>query len=125
MTLREAYKKLPTFRELVDSDKYFLEIVSLASKIEFLPRQPGMHPAGIVLNKGALEEVVPVTSDFDGHLTTQYEAEYLEKQGFLKMDVLSLSTLSTIDFCTKLINKNHNLNLDMYHIPYEDENTAL
>ena len=122
MTLREAYKKLPTFRELVDSDKYFLEIVSLASKIEFLPRQPGMHPAGIILNRGNLIDVVPVTSDFDNHHTTQYEAEYLEKQGFLKMDILSLTNLTTIDYCINLINQNHNLNLDMYHIPYEDEN---
>ena len=122
MTLREAYKKLPTFRNLVDSDKYFLEIVSLASKIEFLPRQAGIHAAGIVLNNKPLEEVVPVTSDFDNHHTTQYEAEYLENQGFLKMDILSLTNLTTIDYCIKLINKNHNLNLDMYHLPYDDQN---
>ena len=122
MTLREAYKKLPTFRNLVDSDKYFLEIVSLASKIEFLPRQSGLHAAGIVLNNGPLDEVVPVTSDFEDHHTTQYEAEYLEEQGFLKMDILSLTNLTTIDYCIKLVNKNHNLNLDMYHLPYEDEN---
>ena len=113
MTLREAYKKLPTFRNLVDSDKYFLEIVSLASKIEFLPRQSGLHAAGIVLNNGPLDEVVPVTSDFEDHHTTQYEAEYLEEQGFLKMDILSLTNLTTIDYCIKLVNKNHNLNLDM------------
>ena len=122
MTLREAYKKLPTFRNLVDSDKYFLEIVSLASKIEFLPRQTGMHAAGIILNNGPLEEVVPVTSDFEDRHTTQYEAEYLEEQGFLKMDILSLTNLTTIDYCVKLVNQNHNLNLDMYHLPYEDEN---
>ena len=31
-TLREAYKTLPEFKSLVDSDPYFLQIVSLASK---------------------------------------------------------------------------------------------
>ena len=122
VTLREAYKTLPAFKSLVDSDKYFLEIVSLASKIEGLPRQQGLHAAGIILNNLPLEDSLPVVIDFEGHYTSQYEKDYLEAQGFLKMDFLSLRNLTIIDYCLKLINKRHNLNLDFYHLNYEDEN---
>ena len=121
-TLREAYKKLETFRNLVDSDKYFLEIVSLASKIENLPRQAGMHAAGIILNNEPIENVLPVTVDLSNHLISQYEKDYLENQGFLKMDFLSLRNLTTIDICLKLIQRDKNVELDFYHIPYEDPN---
>ena len=59
--LRDSYKKLPDFRKLVDSDKYYLEIVSLASKIEGLPRQSGLHAAGVVIDDKPLTDTIPVT----------------------------------------------------------------
>ena len=121
MTLREAYRKLETFRNLVDSDKYFLDIVALASKIENLPRQAGLHAAGVVLNEESLEKNLPVTIDMDGHYTSQYEKDYLEEQGFLKMDFLSLRNLTTIDTCLKLIKQNKNIDISFYDIPYKDK----
>ncbi len=121
VNLREAYKTVPQFKTLVDSDKYFLEIVSLASKIEGLPRQAGTHAAGIVLNQDSLTDVIPVTIDYENHYTVQYEKDYLEPQGILKMDFLAIRTLSIIEYCIELVNQNHNLNLDFYHLPYLDK----
>lgn len=121
VTLREAYKKIPVFKNLIDSDKYFLEIVSLASKIEGLPRQAGLHAAGIILNNNSLEEGLPVTVDLDGHYTSQYEKDYIEEQGFLKMDFLSLRNLSTIDYCLDLIYQNKGKKISFYDIPYKDK----
>ena len=121
ITLREAYKKLPTFKNLVDSDKYFLEIVSLASKIEGLPRQAGLHAAGVILNDTPIEEVLPVTFDFDDNITSQYEKDYLEAQGFLKMDFLSLRNLTTIDYCLRLIKANTGRDISFYDIPHDQK----
>lgn len=121
VNLREAYKTVPQFKTLVDSDKYFLEIVSLASKIEGLPRQAGTHAAGIVLNQDSLTDVIPVTIDYEDHYTVQYEKDYLEPQGILKMDFLAIRTLSIIEYCLELVNQNHHLNLDFYHLPYLDK----
>ncbi len=122
-SLREAYKHLPEFKKLVDSDAYFLQIVSLASKIEGLIRQSGLHAAGIILNNDSLESSLPVLTDFSGHYISQYEMGYLEEQGFLKMDFLGLRNLTTIDYCVDLIKKNHpDVNIDTLHIPYRDEN---
>ena len=122
VTLREAYKKLPEFKELVDSDDYFLQIVSLASKIEGLIRQSSLHAAGIILNNSPLENALPVLTDFSGHYISQYEMGDLEEQGFLKMDFLGLRNLTTIARCVDLINAHYpNAKLDMQHLPYDDE----
>ncbi len=122
--LRQSYKNLEAFRSLVDSDPYFLEIVSLASKIEGLPRQSSIHAAGVILNDNPIEDNMPVTLDLSDNLLTQYEMNYLEEQGFLKMDFLGLNHLSVISSCVDLINKNHpNAKLDKFNLPYDDPKT--
>ena len=122
--LRQSYKNLETFRSLVDSDPYFLEIVSLASKIEGLQRQSSLHAAGVILNNTPIEENMPVTIDLNDNLITQYEMNYLEEQGFLKMDFLGLNHLTVISDCVDLINKNHpEVKMDRFNVPYDDPKT--
>lgn len=122
ITLRDAYRKLPDFKSLIDSDKYFLEIVSLASKIEGLPRQSGIHAAGVVLDERPLEESIPARLLFDDNYTSEYEMEYLEEQGLLKMDFLSLSNLTIIYNCVNLIKANHpDFKYEPNTIPYKEK----
>lgn len=121
LTLRQNYKQNRRFRELVDSDPYYLEIVSLAAKIEGLPRQAGLHAAGIVLNDAPLVEAIPVKESPEVGLVVDFEMTHLEEQGFLKMDLLGLRNLSIIDDCVAYIEKEHGIKLDPASIPYEDE----
>ena len=118
--LRASYKNLPEFKAVVDSDKYYLEIVSLASKIEGLPRQSGLHAAGVVIDDKPLTESIPVTIMSGDNYVSQYEMEYLEQQGLLKMDFLSLSNLTIIYNCVQMINARHkDANLKADKIPYD------
>ena len=118
-TLREFYKKNKIFRDLVNSDKYYLEIVSLASKIEGLPRQGSLHAVGIVLNAEPLEGVIPLSIAFDGGYVEQFEKDYIEEQGFLKMDILALRNLTIVEDCLALL-KDRGININRDDIPYED-----
>lgn len=120
LSLSESYKKIKEFRQLVDSDKYFLEIVSLAYKIEFLPRQNGMHASGYILNKDPLDNCLPIICDFNGNYISQYEFIYLEEQGFLKMDLLGIRNLSIISSTCDLINKNGKI-IDKFNVPYDEK----
>lgn len=120
LTLREIYKNSKDFRDLVNNDKYYLEIITLASKIEGLPRQTSLHAAGIVLNSNNLESVIPLTYEQDGSLIEQFEKDYIEEQGILKMDILAISNLTIIDECLyRLSLRGINLNRD--EIPYKDK----
>lgn len=122
LSLKDSYRQLPAFKSLIDSDKYYLEIISLASKIENLPRQTGMHAAGVVLNNNPIDEAMPVTIDFQGNYISQYEMNYLEEQGFLKMDLLGLRNLTTISNCVDLINAHHkDANLDKFNLPFDEK----
>lgn len=119
-SLRENYKHNKEFRDLVDSDPYYLEIVSLAAKVEGLPRQPGLHAAGIVLSQKPLEDVVPVAENSGVGMVAQYDMTHLEEQGVLKMDLLGIRHLTVIDHCLELVEKTQGVHLDYAKIPYDD-----
>ena len=103
-------------------DEHFNKIYNLAKKIEGLPRQQGLHPAGIILNNVPLKDCVPVHYGEDGRLVCQFEATYLEDLGFLKMDILGLRNLTIIEQIIKKI-KLKNPDFDISKISYNDEKT--
>ena len=119
-TLRENYKKNAKFRALVDSDPYYLEIVSLAAKIEGLPRQSGIHPAGMVLNDAPLLKAIPIHEDPTWGLVASFEMNYLEEQGFLKMDILGLRNLTLIDNCLDILHDKGIEEKKARFLPYRD-----
>ena len=119
LTLREIYKSNADFKKLVDDDKYYLEIVSLAHKIEGLPRQASLHAVGIVLNAEPLEKVIPLSPAFDGGYVEQFEKDHLEDQGFLKMDILALRNLTIVEDCLALL-RQKGININRDEIPYKD-----
>ncbi len=120
LSLREDYKTSKRFRELIDSDPYYLEIVALAAKIEGLPRQAGLHAAGIILNNEPLDKAMPTKDDPGVGFVGCLEKDYLEEQGFLKMDLLGLRNLSIIDRCLELL-ADRGVHLEMKDIPYDDK----
>ena len=121
LSLRDDYRKNPQFKALIDSDTYYLEIVSLAAKIEGLPRQAGLHAAGVVLNDEPLVDVLPVAENPGVGAVACLEKDYLEEQGFLKMDILGLRNLTIVDTCLALIEKDGGPHLTYNDIPYTDE----
>ena len=121
LSLRELYKQNKEFRLLVNEDKYYLEIVSLANRLEGLPRQSGMHAAGIVINNDPLCDAIPLTVDYNNENIVQFEKDYLEDQDFLKMDLLSLRNLTIVKDCLYRIKENYDIDLRFEDIPYEDK----
>ena len=121
LSLREAYKKIPAFKNLVDSDKYYLNIIKLASKIEGLPRQSSTHAAGVVLNDESLLDAIPVIIDNNNNYISQYEMNPLADQGFLKMDLLGLRNLTILEKCIEKVNNNHHTNYDLETLPFESD----
>jgi len=118
-TLSEAYNNFPNFKKEIDSDSTFKLVFKYAKLIEGLGRQRGLNAAGIVLNNTPLEGSIPLLDDETG-LITQYEKDYLEDEGFLKMDILGLINLSTIEHCCELIKENRNIEIDIKNIDLND-----
>ncbi len=118
-SLRESYKKVPAFRKLIDADKFNLEIIKHAVKLEGFPRQSGMHAAGLIIDGKPLPESLPTFKHNDTRIT-QYEMGFLEAQGFLKVDILGLSNLTFIDNIIKRVNDEEHKALDFYKLSFDD-----
>lgn len=117
-TLEDCEKDISTFKNLIQ-DKNNRFIFEKAKLIEGFPRQKGMHAAGVIINDKDLTNLIPLTFLDEDTYVTQYEKDYLEDQGFLKMDLLGLTALSTIQQTLDLINKLHNINIKFSDIPYD------
>ncbi|MBE6143696.1 MAG: DNA polymerase III subunit alpha [Erysipelotrichaceae bacterium] len=120
-SLEEARKNNPEFDKMCE-DEHFQKIYNLAKRIEGLPRQAGLHAAGIILNNEPLESCIPVSYGDDGKLICQFEAIYLEDLGFLKMDVLGLRNLTIIDNIVKRIQEKDPSFL-LENIPLDNQKT--
>jgi DNA polymerase-3 subunit alpha len=111
--LRKAYQKEAQIKELIDT----------AKKLEGLVRGSGVHASAVVIAPRPLIELVPLAKTKNEEIVTAYDMTAIEKMGLLKMDFLGLTTLTVIDDCLKLIERNRGEKLDIDAIPPQDEET--
>jgi len=123
MTLDKALEESPDLRKVYDADKTVRELIDTAKKLEGLVRGSGVHAAGVVIAPRSLTELVPVAKTKNDEIVTAYDMKAVEKMGLLKMDFLGLTTLTVIDDCQKLIERNRGQRIDIETIPLTDEDT--
>ena len=107
------------FKEFILSDEKYLDVFNIAKALEGLPRQTSLHAAGVVIANDKLENILPVIGD-DRNLIVQYDMNYIENLGLLKMDLLGLRNLTIIDDCLKEIKRIYDINIDLNSINYND-----
>src|SRR5574344_1898412 len=112
VTLKQAYEMFPNFKKEIDNDSTFKLVFDMALLVEGLGRQRGINAAGMVLNNIPLDGSIPLINDENG-LITHYDKDYLEDEGFLKMDILGLINLSTIEHCIDLIKEKKKEDVDI------------
>lgn len=81
------------------------KVLTIACKIQDIPRNISTHAAGIVITKFDLVNYTPLDEGLDEIYQTQYEAKDLEALGLLKMDLLGLKNLTNIAKTIELIRK--------------------
>jgi DNA polymerase-3 subunit alpha len=97
------------------------ELFDIANKLLNLPRQVGLHAAGVIITGTQTDDVIPTQGSTDGINSTQYSMEYLEPLGLIKMDILGLVNLTTINETLKLIKKNYSIDIDLSKIDLHDK----
>ena len=117
----ELYQETKVAKALQQYQKEYPDLFRIAIKLLNFPRQTGLHAAGVVLSSVNLTDIVPVQDSTDGLLCTQYSMEYLEPLGLIKMDILGLINLTTLNQVITAIEKNHGRRIDLYSIPLNDQ----
>ena len=123
MTIDKALEVSPDFKKIYDEDAMIREIIDEAHNIEGLKQNTGMHAAGVIISHYPLDEIVPVQKAKEGNVITEYPKEDCEKVGLLKMDFLGLKNLTIIVQTLEMIKARHGIDIDINHIPLDDELT--
>lgn len=109
-------------KHLQEASKMYKQLFSIAKKLINTPRNISTHAAGIILSKQKLSKVIPVQIGLNDRLLSQYSMEYLERFGLIKMDLLGLINLTTIDNVIKQIKRTQNKTIDLDKLNYNDKN---
>lgn len=113
--------EIKTNKNLIASINEYPQLFKLAFYLVGLPRQIGLHPAGVVLAQQSLTDLVPLCLSNDNIKIVQYSKEYLESIGLIKLDILGLSNLSIISDCCEKIRQNSNPNFNLSKINFNDQ----
>lgn len=111
---------IPDLVDLYQNDEMSRKILDMAMEIEGMPRQTGMHAAGVIICKDVISDHVPMAMTSDGIVTTQFNMIECEELGLLKMDFLGLRTLTDIDKAKKYVKQTKGIDLDFYKMGFDD-----
>ena len=124
----DRFAEAAEVRTLYAQDQEVRHVIDVAKGFFGKRRQDGIHAAAVVITNEPVLEYVPVQrkpspngSVDDAPIVTQYEAEFIEKLGLLKMDFLGLRNLAIIERSLDLIEKRIGERIDIDHVPLDDE----
>lgn len=124
MTLEKALAENPEFRTACETEPHAMRIMQYAPVLEGLPRNQGIHAAGVVIGERPLIDIIPLSRDkHKQEPVTQYEMGPIGEVGLLKMDFLGLKTLTIIQECVDLVQKAKGIEVDVRNLPLDDELT--
>ncbi|MGN1060126.1 MAG: DNA polymerase III subunit alpha, partial [Candidatus Coproplasma sp.] len=107
------------FCAMYEEDQTLKKVIDMALQLEGMPRQTGMHAAGVVICRKKIADNVPLSRNGDD-ITTQFVAKEIEALGMLKMDFLALVTLTDIKKCCDYIKEDTGFEVDFTKIGYTD-----
>ena len=129
VNLKNCYKYVPELKEMLNgTDKNVSTMLTYAEELEDTNRQIGIHACGVIIGADDLTNVAPVCTVRDKDtkedvVVTQYDGHVIETVGLIKMDFLGLKTLTLIKDALQNIKKTRGIDIDIDHIPIDDEET--
>ncbi len=118
--IQAAWQALPELRQL-DPEPY-RQLLRYCREVAGFPRFYGTHLGGLVISNEPLTTITPLQRSARGVITTQFDKEGVEDLGLVKLDLLSLKTMSAVEDATVNI-RQRDRNFDYEVIPLNDKET--
>jgi len=99
----EIVGRLPELRQTGIPWHKFEQLIQGCARVARLPRFIGTHLGGLVISRRPLLEVTPLQMAAKGCAVAQFDKEYVEDLGLVKLDLLSLRTLSAVDDAARML----------------------
>ena len=97
--IHEAYEVVPEFKTWCDNNE---EIYNIALKLRDLIKNKGVHPSGILLSYGELQDSCPIELSSDKNIVSGFDMEWVSLIN-VKLDCLGLRSVSVVDDVCKAI----------------------
>ncbi len=123
LSIAAAIEQIPELKVIYASRPDMRKLLDTAGDIEGLARNAGTHAAGVVISAGPLIDYAPLVKFGDGGVNTQYDMEWVEKIGLLKMDFLGLRNLTVMDAAVKEIRRTVDGTFELAKIADDDKRT--
>jgi len=94
--LRELLAASPENRDLPLDEEPFKTALDMAEFLDGVPRNPKMHPCGVVLSRQPMHELTPTFISNKGYPTTHFDMDAVEVIGLVKVDVLAQGGLAAM-----------------------------
>jgi DNA-directed DNA polymerase III PolC len=94
--LRELLAASPENRDLPLNEEPFKTAIDVAEFLDGFPRNPKMHPCGVVLSRQPMHELTPTFISNKGYPTTHFDMDAVEVIGLVKIDVLAQGGLAAM-----------------------------
>jgi DNA polymerase III subunit alpha len=123
-SLKESIAANGELKAAISSNPQWKELFRHAEVLEGLARQAGMHAGGVIIAPGDVVNWAPLFKQPGNDIVmTQFDMNYVEKVGLIKMDFLGLRTLTVLQETLRLIATYHNKVIDVWKIPEGDPKT--
>lgn len=132
LSVEEALEQYPIFkdwnnRNLKIMDKYIKPLIGNVRNIS-------LHPAGMVITPGNVDEILPIRTQTDSQdktkrvISTVWEnshtgREDLNEVGVMTLDILGVKTLSIVSEVISLVKKIRGIDINLYKLDLEDKKT--
>ncbi len=110
----------PENRDLPLNEEPFKTALDMAEFLDGFPRNPKMHPCGVVLSRQPMHELTPTFIASKGYPTTHFDMDGVEAIGLVKMDILAQGGLAAMrDVKASLAQRGVAVDLDRLE-PWQD-----
>jgi DNA polymerase III subunit alpha len=124
ITIPKALDTVPELKKMYDEDEDAGKILDLAIQIEGNARHISVHAAGVVVSPSAITDFTPIQKEPSGEkVITQYEMHACEDVGLIKFDLLGIRNLAILGSAVDIVQKTHDIRIDLHKIPLDDEKT--
>ncbi|MGC3956984.1 MAG: DNA polymerase IV [Verrucomicrobiota bacterium] len=118
--LRELLAASPENCDLPLNDEPYKTALDMAEFLDGVPRNPKMHPCGVVLSRQPMMGLTPTFISNKGYATTHFDMDAVELVGLVKVDVLAQGGLAVMrDVKTMLSSRGVSVDLDALE-PWQD-----
>ena len=119
-SLQEGLKLNPEFRHAFEGEELNKSWLQHSLVLENFNSTIGKHAAGVVIAPTVLTDYLPLARSVEEDVLTQFDLNYIEEMGLLKMDFLGLTTLSIVEGTLERI-RQHDADVDIDTIPKDDK----